>query len=126
VAARRSLSLEVGDRHTIDCQFDHLVLAEFDRLPGVADKGRNIGPEEVLAFPAPHDQGRVAPSTNDDSRLIGMHGDQCESAIKTTADAAHGLGQAHLGVELLSEQVRDDLGVGVGPELVSVVLELVA
>ncbi len=116
---------EVGDHHAAGPQLDDLVLADLHRLAGVRDEGRHVGGQEVLALSEADDERGVAARAHDDVRAVGVHGDEGERALQPAADPAHRLGQViPRRLVRLGEQVRDDLGVGVGAHLVAARLQL--
>ena len=67
-----------GDRHD-------LVLAELERLAGVADERGDVGAEEVLALAEADDERGVAAGADDDAGLVGVHGEQREGALEAAA-----------------------------------------
>jgi hypothetical protein len=85
----------------------------------VGDERRHVGGEEVLAVSTPDDQRRVPAGPDDHIRRIGVDGDQGECSSELAAHLPHRLAEvaAGGGIDVL-EQVRHDLGVGVGSELV--------
>jgi hypothetical protein len=75
-----------GDRH-------NLVLADGDRPAGVLDKSGHVGTQEILTVTEPNHQRRVSPCANDDARLVLVHGQQGERAIKAGDNAAERLAE---------------------------------
>ena len=104
---------------------------ELERAAGVADEGRDVGAEEVLALAEADDERAVAAGADDDAGAVGVHGEQGERALEPVDDVLHGLGEvAGLGV-LAGHEVGGDLGVGlaregraVGDELVLQLVEV--
>jgi hypothetical protein len=96
---------------------DDLVLAELERVAGVADEGRDVAAEEVLALPEADDQRAVATGPDDDPGAVGVHGQQREGALEAADHGAHGLGQVTQAVVLAADELGGDLGVGLGAEL---------
>ena len=118
-------AVEVGDDDALATQLDDLVLAELDREPRVRDERRDVGREEVLALAATDDQRAVATRSDDDVGLVGVDGHEGERTRQPTAHGAHRLGEvASDGRQRRGEQVRDDLGVGLGAQVHAVGGEL--
>ena len=100
----------------VAAQLDDLVLAELDRVAGVRDERGDVGGEEVLALAAADDQRAVAARADDDVGDVGVHGDEREGAGEPAADHAHAPRRGRMPTvgQHRGEQVRDDLGVGLG------------
>ena len=64
---------------------DDLVLAELQRVAGVADERRDVGAEEVLAVAEADDQRAVAAGADDDARGVRVDGQQGEGAVEAAA-----------------------------------------
>lgn len=88
------------------------------------DERGDVGGEEVLALADADDQRRVAAGGDDAVGGVGVHGEQRERAVEAAADRAHGVDQVGPGGDLGGQQVRDDLGVGLGGEPDAGVLQL--
>jgi hypothetical protein len=116
--------VEVGQRHGVRCDLDDLALADLHRLAGVRDERGDVGGQEVLAVAEPDDQRRVSPGRHHPVRGVGVDGDQGERALEPPAHRPHRLGQLRAGCHLGGQEVRHDLGIGVGRERDAVVLEL--
>ena len=117
-------AVEVGDRDALAGDRHDLVLPELQRLTGVLDEGRDVGPEEVLALADPYHQRAVAPRGHHPGGVETVDGHERERALETPARRLHGGGQVTAGQQLELEQPRRDLGVGVRLQLVPGVLEL--
>ena len=96
---------------------DDLVLAELERVPGVADERRDVAAEEVLAVAEAHDERAVAAGADDDAGAVGVHGEQGEGPLEPLHDVAHRLGEVADPVVLAPDELGGDLGVGLGAEL---------
>ena len=117
-------AVEVGDHDVVGRDRDDLVLAELDRLAGVLDERGDVGAEEVLALAAADDQRGVAAGAHDDVGVAGIGDHQREGALEPPAHRAYGLRQVVDDLELVGDQERDDLGVGLRHHLVTLALEL--
>jgi hypothetical protein len=115
--ALRGAAVEVGDLDGRRGDRDDLVLPELERLLGVRDERRDVGPEEVLAVAEPHDQRRVVPGADHDVGQVGVHREQRERAVQAADDGRQRRGEVGGLLELPGDEVRDDLGVGLRLEL---------
>ena len=118
-------AVEPGHLHALAGDGHHLVLAELERLAGVLDERRHVGAEEVLAVAEAHDERGVTARRHDTRGVLGVDGDEGERPGQQLADPLHGDGEVGAGLELALEKMRDDLGVGVGPHLDPLALQLV-
>lgn len=118
------VAVEVGERDVVGRDLDDLAVADLERLAGVRDERGDVGGEEVLALADADDQRRVAAGGDDAVGGVGVHGEQRERAVEAAADRAHGVDQVGPGGDLGGQQVRDDLGVGLGGEPDAGVLQL--
>ena len=96
-----------------------LAVFEHDRAARVFENRGNIRSDEVLAVTQPQDQRRRGFGGD---QLVGFgfrqHDDR-ERTAQPQDGFAHGLGQPAPAFELFLDQVRDQLGVGFGAELVA-------
>ena len=76
---------EVGDGVAVGADLDDLVLTELDGVAGVADEGRDVAGEEVLALADAEHQRRVAAGADDDPGRVAVHRDQGEGALEPAA-----------------------------------------
>ena len=89
------------------------------------DERRDVGAEEVLALADADDQRRVAAGGDHPVGVLRVDGDQRERALEPRGrPAASPSVRSAPAVELALEQVRGDLGVGLGEQLVAGGLEL--
>ena len=114
------VAVEVGDLDAVAGDRDHLVLAELQRLAGVLDEGRDVGAEEVLALAEAHHQRRVASGGDHPGRVVRVDRDQGEGALEPPADPLHRGGQVGAAGHLALQQLRGDLGVGLGAQFAAV------
>jgi len=113
------VAVEVDDLDVVARDAHDLVLAELDRVAGVGDEGGDVGREEVLAVADAHDERGVAAGGDDLVGRDGVDRDQRERALEAADHGAHGLDEVGAQIELAAQQVRGDLGVGVGGELLA-------
>ncbi len=94
----------------------HLAVVEVDHLPGVLDDRRLVGGDEELAVADAEDDRRAVARGHQHVGLVGRD----DGDAVGTVDVAQRGGDGLLEVALveLADQVRQDLGVGVGGELV--------
>ncbi len=110
-------AVEADDLVAVRGDRDDLVLAELERVPGVADEGRDVGAEEVLALAEADDERAVAAGADDDARLVGVHGEQRERALEPADHLAHRRREVAGLVERAADELGGDLGVGLAAEL---------
>ena len=115
------LAVEADDGHRLGGDGDDLVLLQLQRLAGVPDERRDVGPEEVLTVADAHHQGAVAPGAHDHPGVIGVHRQQRERALELLHHRAHRGGE--VTVVRRVQQLRDDLGVGLAVEPDPLLLE---
>ena len=84
--------------------------------------GMSRGHEE-LAVAQPDDNRRAVPDGHDLLGIVGRDEDQREVAAHQQERAAHGVLEPVV-LHFALDEVRDDLGVGFGDELVALALEL--
>ena len=116
-------AVEAGDADALGGQRDDLVLVELERLAGVLDEGGDVGAEEVLALAEADHERAVAARGHHQAGGLAVDGHEGEGALEPAAHPLHGGGQVDPRDHLQLQQVRDDLGVGLGDQLVAVVLE---
>ncbi len=117
-------AVEVDDRVALGGDRDDLVLAQLERVAGVADERRDVAAEEVLAVAQAHDERAVAAGAHDDAGAVGVHGQQGEGALEPLHDVAHRGGEVADPVVLATDELRGDLGVGLGAEVDALLEEL--
>ena len=86
------------------------------RKAGIAE-ARKVSPS-----PTPTTSGHSLRAPTSVSGLVGVHGDEGVVAAQLGEGGAHGGGEVAVVVAL--DQVGDDLGVGLGAEVVALGLEL--
>ncbi len=115
-AALDRCAREVGDGEAVGAHLDHLVLTELHGLAGVVDEGGHVAAEVGRVRGDPDDQrraGRRAPTTT--SGGLTPHRQQRVGTAQALDDLAHGAGEVGPALgEPPAQQVRDDLGVGLG------------
>ena len=109
---------EVGERARRSGDDRHLVVAEEDDVARVAEDGGNVGRDEELAVAEPDDDRRTLADGDDLLGLVGRDEHQREEAAHQQQRAPHGVLEAVV-FHLALDQVRDDLGVGLGDEVVA-------
>ena len=109
-------AVEVDDRVAVGGDRDDLVLAELERVPGVADERRDVAAEEVLAVAQAHDERAVAAGAHDDAGAVGVHREQGERPLEPLHDVEHGHGEVAHPVVLAADELGRHLGVGLGEE----------
>ena len=101
----------------------HLLVAEEHHVARVAEDGGDVGRDEELAVAQPDDDRRAVPDGDDLLGIVGRDEDQREVAAHQQQRAAHRVLEPVV-LHLALDEVRDDLGVGLGDELVALPLEL--
>ena len=119
-------AVEVGDLDAVTSDRHNLVLGELKGITGVLDEGGHIGAEEVLALAEADHERRVAACGNDPLRVIGVDGHECESPLQPATHLLHGGGEVAGLCDSSLQQVRGDLGVGLGDEISVIALQLLA
>ncbi len=114
------LAVEVGDAVAVGGDDHGLVLTQLDRVAGVLDERRDIGPDEHLAVTdAEHQRSR--PARGDDrARVVGVGEDQREVALEPAQHGQHRGREVACGLAvavLPGDQMHCDLGVGIAGEL---------
>ena len=92
--------------------------------PGLREERGDRRGHEVLALAEADDQRALLAGRDQRVRVVGVHGDERVMTAELGEGGAHRLGQVALVVAL--DQVGDDLGVGLGAELVPLGDELAA
>ena len=110
-------TVESRDVDAVTGQLHHLVLPQFDGLPGVLDEGGHIGGEEVFPLPHTHDERGVAACPDDDPGAVCVHRQERERTLEAAHDGPHGVGEVAGAVELAPDELCRHLGVGLGVEL---------
>ena len=93
---------------------DLAVLDELD-VARLGEEGRDRGGDEALAVAEADDQRALLAGADEHARVVRRHRDEGVVAAQLVVGLADGLGE--VAVEVLGDQVRHDLGVGLGGEL---------
>src|SRR5205814_2100490 len=115
---------EVGKRHAGARDDRHFLVAEKHDVAGVAEDGGDVGGDEELASAEADDDRRAFPHRDDLFRIVCRNQDQREQPAHLHQRAADRVLEA-VAPHLALDQVRDDLGVGLGDEAVPLRLQLV-
>ena len=107
VARRR-----VDDRDAVGRDRDDLAVVRELHAARLGEEGREVRGEEVLAVAEADDHRRLVADADEVVRVIVVDHDEREVALEPRVDGAHGLDE--VAVVGVLEQVRDDLGVGLG------------
>ena len=116
---------EVGERHARARDDRHLLVAEEDDVARVAEDRRDVGGDEELAVAEADDDRRAVADGDDLLGIVGRDQHQREQAAHQQQRPAHGVLEAVV-LHLALDEVRDDLGVGLGDERVALPLQLAA
>ena len=110
---RHAVAVEHVDRA---CAHDDdlAVLDELDPAR-VGEEGRDRGRDERLVLAAADDERALAARTDQDVGLVQRHRDEGEVAVELPQRGEHRLAEV-VAVMVGGDQVRDDLGVGLGRE----------
>ena len=120
-AAVRAVELRAGRRDRDDVP----VVREHDAV-GMGEKRDDGRREEHLAVADADDEGSLAAHADEQVGMVVVDDDEGEVALESRVDVLHGLGEIVAGGEPLLDQVRHDLGVGLGDEGVPLGGQLVA
>ena len=115
---------KVGERHARARDDRHLFVAEEDHVARVAEDGRDVGGDEELAVAEADDDRRAVSNGDDLFGVVGRDQHQGEQPAHQQQRAPHRILEPVV-FHLAFDQVRDDLRVGFGDELVALALQLV-
>ena len=121
---------EVGDDDLVCGHHHGLVLVDFHGALGVGHERGHVGAEEVLAFAKTDHQRRIVTGADHDVRLAHIGGEDGERAFQHACETADGLEQVRLAglfddlVADLAQQLRRDLRIGFGNEMVAFRLQV--
>ncbi len=101
----------------------HFFVAEEDHVAGVTENRGHIRRDEELSVAEADDDRRAVADGHDFSRIVGRDEHQREEPAHQQQGPPHRVLQAVV-LHLALDQVRDDLGVGLGDERVTLLLEL--
>ena len=116
------VALGVRDRHVALVDGDDLVVLDAQRGARLGEERGDCRGDEVLVLAQADDQRTLLPRRDQGVRLLAMHGHERVVPPELAEGPAHSLGQVTVVVAL--DQVADDLGVGLGGELVSLGLQV--
>ena len=116
----RSCGSPVGvrDRDAVGGDRDDLAVLDLHHGPGLAEEGRDRGGEEGLPLADADHQRTLLAGADEQLGVVDVHRDEGVVAAEIGEGAANRGGQIAVVVAL--DQVGDDLGVGLGAELVPV------
>ena len=113
---------EVGEAHAGARDDRHLFVAEEHHVARVAQDGRDVGRHEELAVAETHDDRRTVADRDDLLGVVGRDQHQREEPPHQHERAPHGVLEPVV-LHLAFNEVRNDLGVGLGDELVPLALQ---
>ena len=108
--------------HGLGCHLHDVAVIGVRDATCLGEERREVRGEEVLAVAVPDDERRLAAHPDQPVRLVTVDHDEGEMALQAAVHGAHG--SEKIAVVDGLEQVRDDLGVGLGAECVTGFLEL--
>src|SRR5271154_3103751 len=112
-------AVELHDARVAGGDFGQLAVFEHDRAARVLENRGNVRRDEVLAVAKTQHQRRRGFSGD---QLVGLslrqHDDR-EGSAEAQDGLAHSLGQAAAGFQLLFDQMRDELGIRFGSQLMA-------
>ena len=114
---------EIGERDAGARDDRHLLVAEEHDVAGVAEDRRDVGRDEELAVAEADDDRRAVADGDDLFRIVGRDQHQREQAAHQQQRPPHRVLEPVV-LHLALDEVRDDLGVGFGDELVALPLQL--
>ena len=95
----------------------HLAFAQHKDTLRVRDDRRDVGSDVVLVFAETDNERRVEPGSDQQLRIIG--GEHCQRVRAADSSQCGPDSAEEIPLVIRFDQVRDDLGVGVGGELVA-------
>ena len=99
----------------------HLLVAQEDDVAGVAQDGGNVGGDEELAVAEADDNRRTVADGDDLLGIVGRDQHEREKTAHQQQRSPHRVLEAVV-LHLALDEVRDDLGVGLGDERVALAL----
>ena len=108
---RRAVGRE--ELHARRAQHDDLAVLDELHVARVGEEGGDGGAEELLAVAAADDQRALLAGAHERAGLVGAHRDERVVALELVVGGADGLGEA-AERHVVGDEVRDDLGVGLG------------
>ena len=120
------VALGIGVLDAVGGELGELVVGEDHDVAGGVDEGDDVGGDVGAALAAADDDGRVLAGDRDGARLVRADGREAIGADDAGAGGADGGHQVMLGRVGVLDEVREDLGVRVGAELVAGGRELLA
>jgi len=113
----------VGELHAGTGDDRHFLVGEEDDVAGVAQNRRNIGGDEEFVHPQPDDNRRTVANGDNLFRIVGRDEHDGEHAAHRQQRTPHGVLETVV-LHFALDEVRDDLGVRLGREHVSLALQL--
>ena len=117
------LAGEIGEPHAAPRQDHHLLVVEKRHVSGVLKNRRDVGGDEPLVLAEADDDRRAVAHRNNFFVIVCGEQDDRKQPAQPAHRAEHRVFQA-VALRLLFDQVRDDLGVGLGDERVPLLLQL--
>ena len=106
----------VVDLDALARQHGDLAVLHIGHVARVLDDSRHVGGEEIAALAVAEQQRRVLARGDDAVRTVGTEHAERVSALDAAQHAAHGLQKVVALVVVEFEQLRHDLGIGLGLE----------
>ena len=107
----------VVDLNALARQHGDLTVLHVRDVARVLDNGRHVGGEEVAALAVAEQQRRVLARGDDAVRAVGAEHTEGVRTLDAAQHAAHGLQKVVTLVVVEFQQLRHDLGIGLGLEL---------
>src|SRR5215472_489800 len=122
-------AVEVSEFDSAGRHNSHIAIRQKEDVAGVMKNGGDVGRDEVLVVAESDDCWRAVARGDDLVGLIGRDYGECEYAGEVLHGLAHSVFQRRPMTiagftRIFLNQVRDDLGIGVGGELVAFLREL--
>ncbi len=115
------VALEIRDLGARSRQHRDFVVAEIEDVASVVEDRGDVGGDEVLVLTEADDDRRPLPHRDDLLWFVRREDREREEACHLRGGAPHGIFERHpvlTGADVLLDQVRDDLGVGLRHERV--------
>ena len=105
-------------------QDGQLPVVHIGDVPGVADQGRHVGGDEVLAVAEAQQQGRVLPGGHQPVGIVGADDAQGIGPVHRVEQPVHGLKEVAAVAVVIIQQLGHHLGVRLGAEGVALLQQL--
>ena len=116
-------AIAVEDAETVERDLDEVAFLEVGEMGGLADQRLHVGAEVVLAFADADHQRASAARADHVAGLVAVHHRDRIRAVQSASRGEHRVAQLGAARERVVDEVRDDLGVGIGFERVALGLE---